>query len=175
MVTRTSNHNFIKDRIKVATNPIAEYLASQGVVVDELSVFNEYFHKADCFIARNPGGDDKGSNAYSITESRLNISIRAIKYYGGVGCSIETNIMEWSRIKHFKCMIQIQDNWSDPDFLPEFICTVLVTKLLDIIYDHLRNKLGIRKIPISYVVWSSVVIYPIGDIIPTLTSSKDTE
>ena len=48
-------------------------------------------------------------------------------------------------------------------------------KLLDIIHDHLRNKLGIGKIPLSYFVRASVVTDPIGDITPTLTYTKGTK
>ena len=48
-------------------------------------------------------------------------------------------------------------------------------KLVYIILYHLRNKLGIRNIPLLYVVRASVVSGPIREISPTLTYSKDTE
>ena len=48
-------------------------------------------------------------------------------------------------------------------------------KLLDLNRDHLCNKLGIRKIPLSYIVRSSVVPDPIRDICPNLPYYKDTD
>ena len=83
--------------------------------------------------------------------------------------------MKWSRIKHFKFLVQIQYNWSNLESLSDFSRTMPVMKLLDIIRDHLRYKLRIRKIHILYIVWAIVVPNPIRDIIPTLPYSKDIE
>ena len=40
MVTTTENITWIKDNINISTNLIAKFLASQGVVIDELSDLN---------------------------------------------------------------------------------------------------------------------------------------
>ena len=77
------------------------------MVVDELADFNDDVHNAACSTASNPGGDYKGVNVSSIMETRLIIAIRTAKYYEDVGRSIDPNIMECSRIKHFKYLIQI--------------------------------------------------------------------
>ena len=115
IVTTNENHTWIKDHLKVETNPIYEALASQGVVVDEeMADFNCYGHKVACYTASNPWGGDKGFNDYSITEVRIAIYIRAFKYNEYVGLSIDPNIMEWSRIKHFKYLVQTWEKWSDP-------------------------------------------------------------
>ena len=105
MVTPTVNITCIKDYLKVETKPIDESLTYQGVFVDDLADFNSNGHKAVCYTARKTWGVDKGANVSSITESIITIDIHATKYYEYVGCSIETNIMEWSRIKHFKYLI----------------------------------------------------------------------
>ena len=112
-LNQLKNCTWIKDHLKVATNPISETLASQGVGFDDMEDFNDDGHKLACYTARNPGGGDKGVNVSPIKETILAISICTDKYYEYAGRSIEPNIMEWSRIKHFKYLIQIQDNWSD--------------------------------------------------------------
>ena len=81
MVTATANCTWIKEHIKVATNPITEALSSQVVVVDELANFNDEGHKPACYNAMNPGGGDKGVNVSLITEARLSIAINSAKYY----------------------------------------------------------------------------------------------
>ena len=169
MVTETTNFIWIKYHIKVTTRPISEALASQGLDADDLTDLNDDVHKEACFTARNPGVHDKGVNVYSIAEARLFIAIITTKSYEYVGRPIWPNIMERSWLKHFKSMFQIQDNWSNPDSLPEFSCIMPVTKLLDLICDHLHNKLGMKKTPILYVFRASVVPDSIRDTSPTLT------
>ena len=46
----------------MSTNPIAESLASQRVVIYDMADLNDDGHKEACFTARKPGGGDKGSN-----------------------------------------------------------------------------------------------------------------
>ena len=82
--------------------------------------------------------------------------------------------MEWSRIKHFNSMIQIQYNCSDQDSLPEFSRTMPIMKFLEFIRDHLRNKSGTREIPLSYIVRARVVPDSVGDISKTLPYSNYT-
>ena len=175
MVAPTENCTWIKDNLKVETNPTSEVFTYQGLVVDELAGFNYDGHNEACYTVRNPGGGDKGVNVYSIKDVRLAIAVCTTKYYENMGRLIDLNIIEWIWIKHFKSLIQIQDNWNNPESLPEFIRTVAVMNLLDIIRDHLRNKIGIRKISLLFVVPSIVVPDPIGYRITTLPYSKDTE
>ena len=122
-----------------------------------------------CSTEINSGGGNKEANVSSITKARLDINICAAKYNEDLGYSIETNITEYGRIKHFNSLVEIQYNWINLDALPEFIRNMTAMKLLDIIPDHLRKKLGIRKIPLSYVVYESVVPDYIGDISTTLS------
>ena len=152
----------------MVTNPISEDLGYQWVVVDDLADFNDDGHNTACYTARKPGGGDKGSNFSSITDTRLIITICSAKYYEDVGRSVETNIMEWIRIKHFKPLIQIKHNLSEPESLPELNRTMPAMKLMDLIRDHLQNNLGIRNIPLPNVIQASIVPEPIRDIIPTL-------
>ena len=114
MVTPTANSTWIKDLLKVATNPIAESLTYQLLVVDEIAGFNDNINKAACCTARKPGGGNKGANVSSITEERISIVICAAKYYEDVGRSIDPNIREWSQIKHLKSLSQNQENQINP-------------------------------------------------------------
>ena len=47
MVTETANLTWKKDHLKVAINPIAEALPSQGAVIDDMDDFNHVSHKAN--------------------------------------------------------------------------------------------------------------------------------
>ena len=162
MVTPTANCTWIKDHLKVSPNVIAEALAYQGVFVNELSDFNDEGQKSVCSTAINHVGVDRWVNFSSIVEARLAIAIRSAKYYEDLGRPIEPNVMEWSRIKHIKSVIQIQYNWINPYPLPEFSCAMYIMKFLELIHNNLRNKLGIMKIPLSYVVCASFVPDSVG-------------
>ena len=102
----------------VTTNLTAEALAYQGSVVDELNHFNYEGHNAACSTARKPVGGNKGFNVSSITETRTAIAIHNAKYYEDMGHYIDTNFVEWGWIKHFKSLVQIEENWINPDSLP---------------------------------------------------------
>ena len=108
MITETANFIRIKYHLKFATNPVAEALASQGMVVDKLVYCNFYGHRAACFTERKQRGGDKGFNISSITEARLGAAIRATMYYEDGGCPFEPDVTEWIWIKHIKYLIQIQ-------------------------------------------------------------------
>ena len=85
MVTGTSNCTWIKDHLKVATNPIVEALSPQGAVVDDMSGFNDDVHKLACYTTRMPGGGNNVVNVSSIMEARLAIAIHDTKYYEDAG------------------------------------------------------------------------------------------
>ena len=130
MVAPTENCTWIKDNLNVATKPIKEAIASQGVVVDDISDFNDNSQIVACSSARNPEDSDKEVNVYYILEARLVNSIRDANCNGDVGRPIDPNVMVWSQIKHVKSLIQIQDNWSNPYPFWGFICTMPVIKFL---------------------------------------------
>ena len=173
MFTATANHKWIKDPIKVATKPILESLAFLGIFFDDISDFNCDYQKSACSTSSNLVGGDKGVSVSYITGARPAIAMRSAKYYEDVGRPIEPNVMEWSQIKHINYLIQIQYNWINPDLLPYFSRTMHVIKFMYLIHDHLRNKLGISKIPLTYVARASIAPDSIGYIIPTLPYSQD--
>ena len=113
MVIPNANFTCIKDHLKVETNPVNEALSTQGVFMDEMDDFKNDARKSACTTERKPLGGYKGGNFSSVMYSILFIAISAVKYYGDVGRSIDTNIMEWSWIKRFNSLIKIKDNWSD--------------------------------------------------------------
>ena len=73
--------------------------------MNDISDFNDDGHKAACSTASNPGVSDKGVKFSSIKDARLAISIRSAKYYEDVGRTIDSNVMEWSQIKHIKSLM----------------------------------------------------------------------
>ena len=71
--------------------------------------------------------------------------------------------MPWARVKQFKPLSDVTTNCTDPPPLPELGRSVSIMKLLELIRDYLRSRLGIRQISLSYVVRVNVTPTPIVD------------
>ena len=53
------------------------------------------------------------------------------------------------------------DDHNDLDKLPEISRTFGTIKEMNLVPSHLRERLGIRKVPLSYVIWENVQPYPV--------------
>ena len=174
MVAANVNHICIKYHLKVETNKIEKAIAHQGLFFNELSYFSDDGHKVAYSTATKPGVIDKGVDVSPIIEERLAISLPDNNYYEDMGRPNDPNFMECIWIKHIKSLIQTQNYWSEIDLLPEFSHTMSIMNFLDVIRDQLRNKLRIRNIPLSYVVYARILPDSIGHISPTKPYTRDT-
>ena len=89
-----------------------------------------------------------GMNMPAILQLKLSVSVTAALYYEDIGRPIVPSIMNWTRIRQFRSYTTSCKEWEDPANLPECSKGVSIIQLLELVPEHLRSKLGVRKIPL---------------------------
>ena len=112
-------------------------------------------------------------NVPVMLQLKLNLSVYAAQYYNAISRPLDSQIINCTRIKTLCDLNQAILNWEDPSDLPEIGQNMSIVKLLEHVREHLRGKLGIRNIPLSYVVRDNATVPPIVDdpIVPSTTYS----
>ena len=105
----------------------------------------------------------------------MSVSVTAALYYEDIGRPIVPIIMNWSRIRQFRSYTTSYKEWEDPAYLPEYSKDVSIIQLLDIVTEHMRSKLGVRKIPLSYVTRVDPTVPTIVTISATFPYSEGVE
>ena len=143
------------------TASVANTITDQGVLLEELEDFEPSNIKVMCQTARRPGGTifvvgvdpliiprpvmpNPGVAVPAILELKLQITVTAARYHSSVGRAVEPGIMSWAQVKQFKYLSDTTLNWTAPPSLPELGRSVPIMKLLKLIRDYLRGRLGIR-------------------------------
>ena len=84
-------------------------------------------------------------NVPAILQLKLSVSVIASLYYEGIGRPIIPSIMNWARIRQFRSYTTICEEWEAPADLPACSKNVSIIQLLELVTEHLRSKLGVRK------------------------------
>ena len=108
-----------------------------------------------------------GTNVPSIIQLKLSVSVNAALYYEDIGRPIIPSIMNWARIQQFRSYITACEEWEDPYDLPSYSNDVSILQLLELVNEHLRSKLGVRKILLSYTTRADTIVPTIGTIYAT--------
>ena len=66
--------------------------------------------------------------------------------------------MNWARIRQFRSYTTSCEEWEDPYDLPACSKDVSIIQLLELVTEHLRSKLGVRKILLSYVTRADPIV-----------------
>ena len=152
------------------TEGIASALIDQGILLEDLHDVEPEDIKTICQAARRPGGElpngdpNQGVNVPAMLQLKLMFAVNASQYYETVGRTLSHGIMTWAYVKQFKALSELRKNWPAPPELPKLGRNVPIMKLLEMIRETLRQKLGIRQIPLSYVMRAVVTPGPIGPI-----------
>ena len=77
-----------------------------------------------------------------------------------------------ARIRQFRSYTTSCEEWEDPADLPECSKDVSIIQLLELVTEHLRSKIGVRKIPLSYVTRTDPTVPTIGTISATFPYSE---
>ena len=104
----------------------------------------------------NPGAPavipNPGFNIPAICEKRLIAAAYTAKLYNMIGRAITPDTMSWDRIKKFDTHRVLMEDHEDPEKLPVVSKSFGIIRAMDIVPSHLRDRLGVRKIPLSYVI-----------------------
>ena len=172
--------------IHPVSEDVANFLIYQGVAISELGGIDPYDIGIICTANRKPGGknDDPkdmrgtdpmpqvqnpGMNLPAILQLKLSVSVTAALYYGDIGRPIISSIMNWARIRQFRSYTTSCEEWEEPADLPSCSKYVSIIQLLELVTEHLRSKLGVRKIPLSYVTRDEPIVPNIGKISATFS------
>ena len=174
MADAASFRTYLRDVIGV-TDPRQRREAVQEQGLDTISDFLEFDKdgiETLCSSVRKPGGTIPNPNAnvvgapatipnpgYSISaisEKRLIAAAYTANLYDMIGRAITAETMSRSRLKAFdKHRVLIKEH-EDPEKMPMVSKTFGIVKAMDLVPSHLRDRLGVRKVPLTYVIRDTV-------------------
>ena len=161
---------YLRDIIGVP-DPIERRQAIQDEGLGVIADFAE-FEKEDietlCTSIRKPGGTIPNPNAgaanapatipnpgfsiSAICEKRLIAAAYTAKIYDMIGRNIDHHTMNRERLKLFDAHRLLIKQHEDPEKLPQVSKTFGIVKAMDLVPGHLRERLGVRGVALSYVI-----------------------
>ena len=170
MADQASFRTYLRDVIGIP-DPRERREAVQAEGLGVLADFLEFDKEAIeivCSSIRKPGGTIPNPNANvqgapatipnpgfsipAICEKRLIAASYTAKIYDMIGRAINADTMSRSRIKKFDTHRLLMEDHEDPEKLQVVSKTFGIVKAMDIVPSHLRDRLGVRKVPLSYVI-----------------------
>ena len=135
-------------------------------VIEDFVEFDEDDIQVLCQSVRKPGGtiDDPanpgtnipnpGYSISAISEKRMKIASYAASIYELIGRPIDHNSMSRDRLRLFEQHKKLVEDHEDPEKLPVVSRNFGIIKAMDLVPTHLRDRLGVLKVPLSYVIRS---------------------
>lgn len=156
---------FLQEQMKFRTQTKANAVMAEGL--DAYNAFLD-FTKEDiktlCNSIRKPGGmipgdgDDaadvvnNGLHVPAIAETRLAWAAYAAKYYHMVDRPINSNTMSWNYIQYFSSLKEERDNHTAPETMQKLSSKISIMKWINLFEEHLSSVLGVRKVPLQYII-----------------------
>ena len=138
-----------------------------GVLADLLE-FDKDAIEVLCSSVRKPGGTipnpdmanpgapavipNPGYAIPAICEKRLIAAAYTAKIYDMIGRQITPDTMSRMRLKKYETHRILMDDHEDPEKLQVVSKSFGIVRAMDVVPSHLRDRLGVRKIPLSYVI-----------------------
>ena len=172
---------YLRDVIGIA-DPMErrEAIQSEGLnVITDFAEFDKEDIETLCASVRKPGGSIANPNAGiagqpavipnpghaipAICEKRLILAAFTAKIYRSIGRVINQNSMNRERLKQFEAHRLLIEEHDDPEKLPVVSKTMGIVKAMDMVPSHLRERLGITKVALSYIIRPEAVPGPIPE------------
>ena len=170
MADAAAFRTYLRDEIGVP-DPRERRDAIQAQGLETLEDFPEFDKDAIevlCSSVRKPGGTianpdagnpgaparipNPGYNIPAICEKRLISAAYTSRVYDMIGRNISTATMTRNRIKQFQAYRNMMNEHEDPEKLQPVSKTFGIVKAMDMVPSHLRDRLGVRKVPLIYVI-----------------------
>ena len=146
-----------------------EAVQEQGLsVISDFLEFDKDAIEVLCSSVRKPGGTipnpdvanlgapaeipNPGYGIPAICEKRLIAAAYTAKVYDMIGREINPDTMSRLRIKKYDTHRLLMEDHEDPEKLQVVSKSFGIIRAMDIVPSHLRDRLGVRKIPLSYVI-----------------------
>ena len=132
--------------------------------IEDFLEFDEECIKVLCNSVRKPGGlmedvanagnmmNNPGFSISAISERRMKQASYIARIFNMINRVIDYDSMSRVRLRLFDKYKRLIDSHEDPEKLSAISRTFGIVKAMDIIPCHLRERLGIRKVPLSYVI-----------------------
>ena len=167
---------YLKEEMKFRINAKADAVMAEGL--DTFTSFLD-FTKEDiktlCNSIRKPGGviAGRGRNAVdvpnnglhvpAIAETRLAWATYAAKYYHTIARPITSETMSWDYIQYFNSLKEERDNHTAPESMQKLSAKISIMKWINLFEEHLSSVLGVRKVPLQYIIRDTVDPVNIND------------
>ena len=154
-------------------------------VMDDLSEFDEEDIKVLCSSVRKPGGTvpdptdpnrripNPGYNIPAIAEKRLRLAAYGARIYKMVGRGISPESLSRDRLREFENHKRAIDEHEDSESMPPVSKVNGIMKALDLIPIHLRERIGTRKVSLSYVIRKDANPPNLGPLAPNRVTSDE--
>ena len=87
-----------------------------------------------------------------VTEKKLKLAVYAARIYNMIGRDVNENSLSASRLSYFDTYQKVLEQHVDAGEIPEVNKNNPIYKALNAVPTYLRNKLGVQKIALSYVI-----------------------
>ena len=164
----------IADMTVGAANQRRVAVQEEGLeLIEDFLEFDEEGIKVLCNSVRKPGGTiqdptdatrvipNPGFSISAISERRMKQATYVARIYNLINRVIDHNTMSRERLRFYDEYKRMVEDHEDPERLPEVSKSFGIVKAMDLVPGHLRNRLGVRKIPLSYVIRDNVLPAPI--------------
>jgi len=155
-----------------------EAIQSEGLnVIDDLVDFDDDEIKILCQSVRKPGGTvqdpndptrtipDPGFKVPAICEKRLKLAANGARIYRMINRPITQASLDRNRLKLFDQHLRLIEDHSEPEQIPQVSKTFGIMRAMDLIPSHLRERLGSRKIPLSYIIRETEIPPTLGPLV----------
>lgn len=169
MAQEQTLQTYLKDEMKFRTNAKANAVIEEGLDTFESFLdFTKEDIKTLCNSIRKPGGviAGRGRNAVdvpnngfhvpAIAETRLAWATYAAQYYHTVARPINARTMSWNYIRYFNSLKEERDNHTAPESMQKLSSKITIMKWINLFEEHLSSVLGVRKVPLQYVIRDTV-------------------
>lgn len=176
MAETNSLRVYLREQMKFRTEAKANAVMAEGL--DTYNAFLD-FSKEDiktlCNSIRKPGGmipgagrdaDDvvnNGMHVPAIAETRLAWAAYAAKYYNMIDRPINSATMSWNYIQYFNSLKEERDNHTAPETMQKLSSKISIMKWIGLFEEHLSSVLGVRKVPLQYIIRETVDPVDIAD------------
>lgn len=167
---------YLRDEMRFRTDAKADAVMAEGLdTFDSFLDFTKDDIKTLCNSIRKPGGvvagrgrgaqdvPNNGLHVPAIAETRLAWATYAAKYYHMVDRPINQNTMEWNHIQYFNSLKEERDNHTAPESMQKISSKISIMKWINLFEEHLTSVLGVRKVPLQYIIRDNIIPADITD------------
>ena len=107
-----------------------------------------------------------GFNIPAICEKRLQLACYGVRLYHLIGRDHSQDGLSRARLKLFEQHPKLVKEHSDPEKLPTVDKNFGIVCAMDLLPSHLRDRLGVLKVPLSYIIRANQVPSKVDNLAP---------